>query len=70
MISKLYKKVISHIESRRKISYSQCGEDLVVDFLLAGEKNIFYVDIGVNDPRKINNTYKLYKETRLYNFYK
>lgn len=42
-------------------SYSQCWEDLFIKRIL-GDKKIFYVDIGANDPIKINNTYKFYRE--------
>jgi FkbM family methyltransferase len=49
---------------RPKISYSQCGEDLIVDFIFMwiGRKNITYLDIGTNDPIKLNNTYFFYKK--------
>ena len=46
------------------MSYSQCGEDLIVDFI---RKNILnledftYLDIGANDPFYINNTALFYK---------
>lgn len=46
------------------ISYSQCGEDLIVDFI---RKNILnlegftYLDIGANEPFYINNTALFYK---------
>jgi len=46
------------------ISYSQCGEDLIIDFI---RKNILnledftYLDIGANDPFYINNTALFYK---------
>lgn len=44
-----------------KISYSQTGEDLIIDFFLNKEKGI-YVDIGCNDPVFLNNTYFFYKK--------
>jgi FkbM family methyltransferase len=45
-----------------KISYSQSGEDLILDFLLSdlNIKPITYLDIGTNDPVEINNTYLFY----------
>lgn len=56
----LFRKLIS----KEKISFSQCGEDLIVDFvfknLLKIEKPTF-IDIGANDPIKFNNTYRLYQ---------
>ena len=47
-------------------SYSQCGEDKIIEFLLSymGEKNIgvSYLDIGCNDYRNLSNSYALYKK--------
>ena len=46
-------------------SYSQCGEDLIVEFVLKNNlkvKNINYLDIGTNHPIKFNNTYKFYQQ--------
>lgn len=47
-----------------KKSYSQCGEDVIVDFLREALKiNTFsYLDIGANDPITINNTYLFYRK--------
>lgn len=41
-------------------SYSQGGEDLVVEKLI-GKKKGYYVDVGANDPKRFNNTYRFYK---------
>lgn len=59
---KIIKKRI--LKSNKKISYSQKGEDLIVDFVfkvLKIEKPT-YLDIGTNHPIKINNTYLFYKK--------
>lgn len=48
--------------TRYQKSYSQTGEDLILNFLLKNKKNGFYVDIGANDPININNTYFFYKK--------
>lgn len=44
-------------------SYSQCGEDMIVDFLFAwlGLKNISYLDIGAHHPTWLSNTYHFYR---------
>lgn len=46
-------------------SYSQCGEDLAVPFALGylqtGSK-LTYLDIGANDPVRLNNTYYFYRK--------
>lgn len=52
----------------RKISYSQSGEDIIVEFLLdilVNNKPINYCDIGANSPWKISNTAKFYKKNKL-----
>lgn len=45
------------------ISYSQTGEDIIIDFLIGAKKikDFTYLDIGANDPVKINNTFKFYE---------
>jgi len=57
----IYRAYISPTKSFR--SYSQCGEDAVLRFLM--QENLrtkgFYVDIGCHGPRRGNNTYWLYK---------
>lgn len=42
-------------------TYSQCGEDLILEHLIIKPKG-FYVDIGSNDPRHLSNTYYFYKK--------
>ena len=46
-------------------SYSQTGEDRIIDFLLNyggnEKKGITYLDIGCNDWRNLSNTYYLYR---------
>ena len=44
-----------------KGSYSQTGEDLVIDDLLGGKENGFYVDVGAGDPVRFNNTQRFYR---------
>lgn len=41
-------------------SFSQEGEDLILDRFLNGKKNGFYIDIGAHHPIKYSNTYKFY----------
>ena len=42
----------------KKISYAQCGEDLIIKFLFDNLRIVqpSYVDIGAHHPRYINNT--------------
>ncbi|MCE5340851.1 MAG: FkbM family methyltransferase [Planctomycetaceae bacterium] len=45
-------------------SYSQCGEDLIVSYILKNYLKIefpSYLDIGTNDPVHFNNTYYFYR---------
>jgi FkbM family methyltransferase len=47
-----------------KQSYSQCGEDLIVDYIfsLRGIQFPEYLDIGANDPFFLSNTALFYKK--------
>jgi FkbM family methyltransferase len=49
--------------SKPKKSFSQFGEDLIINLLLR-ESSIpkYYVDIGCHHPRRGSNTFKLYQE--------
>lgn len=42
-------------------SYSQSGEDILLNSFLGNKKNGFYVDIGAHDHINLSNTYKFYK---------
>lgn len=42
------------------MSYSQYNEDLLLDAILNYKKEGFYIDIGANDPVKLNNTKRFY----------
>lgn len=58
-------------------SYSQYGEDKIIDKLLGYKSKGFFIDIGANRPKMMNNTYMFYKrgwrginiepQTNLYN---
>lgn len=52
----------SLLNKNHKISYSQCGEDIIVDFIfkLLKNNNITYLDIGAHSPTYLNNTYLFY----------
>jgi FkbM family methyltransferase len=45
-----------------KRSYSQEGEDTVLDSLLNGKEKGFYVDVGAHHPFRFSNTYLFYKK--------
>lgn len=44
-----------------RISFAQEGEDLLLDRLLEGRQNGFYVDVGAHHPTRFSNTYRLYR---------
>lgn len=44
-----------------KLAYSQEGEDLVIDRLLKGKRNGFYVEVGCHHPHRFSNTFFFYK---------
>jgi len=49
----------------RKISYSQCGEDIIIEFLLRDilkRKDITYLDLGAHHSSFLSNTYYFYKK--------
>ncbi|MEE3715450.1 FkbM family methyltransferase [Tumidithrix elongata RA019] len=49
----------------QKVSYAQCGEDLIVDFLFSCElkkSNFTYLDIGSYHPTQLSNTYLFYQK--------
>jgi FkbM family methyltransferase len=41
-------------------SYSQEGEDLIIDGLLGNKNFGYYIDIGANDPERFSNTKRFY----------
>jgi hypothetical protein len=42
-------------------SYSQEGEDMVLERFLEHRHSGFYVDVGAHHPRRFSNTYRLYR---------
>lgn len=50
-------------EDRARFSYSQSGEDMIIDFLMMwlGCAQITYLDIGAHHPTWLSNTYHFYK---------
>lgn len=46
-----------------KVSYSQCGEDLILQqlFIVLGVSKVRYLDIGAHHPTYLSNTYLFYE---------
>lgn len=53
--------ILNYIRFNEK-TYSQAGEDAIINFLINDKKikNITYLEIGTNDPKASNNTYLFY----------
>ncbi len=62
---KYIKRALKHLNGKvyYKKSYSQCGEDLIINHLVKylDINKPTYIDIGANHPKKLNNTYFFYK---------
>lgn len=43
-----------------RLSYSQEGEDLILERILEGRDNGFYIDVGAHHPKRFSNTYRFY----------
>ncbi|MHB8621938.1 MAG: FkbM family methyltransferase [Sulfuricaulis sp.] len=56
------KKFKYNVSDNRRISYSQSGEDLIIEqiFTALGRTRITYLDLGANHPTRFSNTYLLY----------
>ena len=48
-------------ESFSSLSYSQEGEDLIVNRFLENKEKGFYVDVGAHHPKRFSNTFNFYK---------
>lgn len=57
---RIKKSIIRDCLKYAKLSYSQEGEDLVLDRFLENKRNGFYVDIGAHHPLRFSNTYRFY----------
>jgi hypothetical protein len=60
---KIFSKFIIHIKAffqYGKISYSQEGEDVVLNRFFEKKEDGFYVDIGAHHPHRFSNTYLFY----------
>ena len=44
------------------LSWSQEGEDILLDRIFKGKKNGFYVDVGAHHPMRFSNTYFFYRK--------
>jgi FkbM family methyltransferase len=59
-----FKKIISKLQPHKKYSYSQTGEDVIIDFIfqhILRLPNFTYFDIGAHHPTYLSNTALFYK---------
>lgn len=65
MIDKILRKIRKTTGAEyRQTTYAQAGEDIIIALILErlGVKDVTYLDIGTNHPKKFNNTYLFYKK--------
>ncbi len=62
--NKLFTKFLNYfnIKNYKNISYSQEGEDLILERFFYSKNSGFYIDIGAHHPKRFSNTYLLYKK--------
>ena len=60
-IKKLLNKLLN-FRNFKTISYSQEGEDLILERFFENQNYGFFVDIGAHHPQRFSNTYLLYKK--------
>jgi FkbM family methyltransferase len=60
----LFQVLTGRVEPHFKITYSQCGEDVIMAHVLMslGIQRPFYVDIGAHHPKYLNNTYYFHRK--------
>lgn len=60
--SAIYKIFRRDPKIKPKLCYSQNGEDLILNRLLANKENGFFIDLGAHHPIRFSNTYLFYKK--------
>jgi FkbM family methyltransferase len=65
MLSKFFRRILTApVPIGGKESYAQCGEDMIVAYILEvnlGIKNPSYLDIGAHHPSYLSNTFYFYR---------
>lgn len=64
--NKIYRSTINIyqnlISDYKNVSYSQEGEDLILQRIFEEKSKGFYVDVGAHHPKRFSNTYLFYKK--------
>lgn len=63
LIASAYAGLRRRLTETSRVSYAQCGEDLIIDFLFSTLKpeRVRYLDIGAHHPTHLSNTYFFYE---------
>lgn len=63
-LRRIFNRVKYNVSDNRRISYSQSGEDLIIEqvFMVLGTKQVTYLDLGANHPTRFSNTYLFYRK--------
>lgn len=61
-LKKIKNTIKKNLKSKFKKSFSQSGEDMLLNTIFAGIKHGFYVDVGANDPFIQSNTQHFYSK--------
>lgn len=61
-VQKLIKIKNNYLDGYALKSYSQEGEDMILNRLFEKQQKGFYVDIGAHHPKRFSNTYYFYKK--------
>ena len=64
MMRRLIDSFLKRVEPSARLSFAQCGEDVLISFLVEalGIRSGTYIDIGANDPRHFSNSYLFYRK--------
>ncbi len=61
LVGSIVNRLARAIDPWLKISYSQEGEDLLLNRIFEGKQSGFYVDVGAHHPKRFSNTYLVYQ---------
>jgi FkbM family methyltransferase len=61
-VAREFRDLNSYAHGLRRKTFSQHGEDALIQSLFAGQASGLYVDIGASHPFRISNTFQLYRQ--------
>ena len=60
--SRIIRFIKNYVKSYHKFSYSQEGEDMILNRIFETKREGFYIDVGAHHPRRFSNTYFFYQK--------